>query len=173
MNQNQEISSNRGTVLWGVNRLRSDALVALLDDLTVQERNGISDSQCNQVKIALGFLVNSATAIPDENGWWRTTIWQELQEFLEIYEKWNSHSGNGDESVKRRRIALKKLRGKRNRIATKIRKHQFIIQSELDLKLVESMYDALGKLAKAFPDVFVQLGAAVSRFRQGIDKKDE
>lgn len=170
MNQNVQLETHRGTIVWGINRLRSDALVSLLDDLTARETTGIQQIQCDQVKLALGYLVNSATVIPDDRGWWRSTIWQELQDFLDIYETWNSHSGDHPQSVADRKAALKKLRRKRNRIATKIRKHQFVIQSELDLKLVESMYEALGRLAKAFPDVFVELGSAVARFRAGIEK---
>lgn len=173
MNQQVQLDARRGSVVWGVNRFRSDALSSLLDDLLVQEHSGILEQQCNQVKIALGFLVNKATSIPDSRGfWWRTTIWEELQDFLDIYEKWNSHYGDDLDSVKKRKVALRKLRAKRNRIATKIRKHQHVIQSELDLKLVEDMYEALGKLTKAFPDLFVELGAAVARFYAGIEKKD-
>ena len=113
-NSSARLNSNRGTALWGVNRLRSDALVSLLDDLTVQEKHGIQESQCNQVQVALGFLVNSATAIPDESSWWRSAIWQELQDFLDIYVKWNSHRGADEGAVRNRRAALRKLRSKRS-----------------------------------------------------------
>lgn len=169
MNNAIQLDARRGTAVWGANRFRSDALASLLDDLTVRESKGLNEKECGAVKIALGFLVNSATTIPDK-AWWRTTIWEELQDFLDIYETWNNEHGDSKDSITRRQCALKKLRAKRNRIATKVRHHQLIIQSELDLKLIKDMYGALGKLANTFPDIFIQLGEAVSRFYYVLDK---
>lgn len=168
----QKLDASRGTAVWGINRWRSDALVSLLDDLMDREEEGLEHYQCKQVQIALGYLVNAATSIPDD-AWWRGTIWRELQEFSDAYERWNSHEGKDAELVKRRKQALVALRKRRNRIATKIRKHQYIIQNELDLKLVDDMYRALGALPTAFPELFKKLGSAVRRFRSGANDDDK
>lgn len=158
-----EVIAERGSVLWGVNRFRSDALVSLLDDLVALEDVGLEEPLCKKVKNALARVTNAATALPD-NAWWKRQVWKELQDFGIIYEEWNGIDGLGKEKQEAREKKLRKLREKRNKIATKIRKNQFILQNELDLKLVRDGYEALGDLAKALPDLFKNLAAAVGRF---------
>ncbi|MGI9105821.1 MAG: hypothetical protein ACR2G4_06195 [Pyrinomonadaceae bacterium] len=59
------IAAQRGTPLWAFKRLREDALVMLMNDLVNAQNYGLTDEQCNQVKLALGQVVNCASAIPD------------------------------------------------------------------------------------------------------------
>jgi hypothetical protein len=153
-----------GTVEWGVNRLRSDALVALLDDLVTLERVGLEEERCVVVRASLARVTNAATAIPD-GAWWKTTVWKEFQRFEDLYRQWNDVNGTNPDSVKARAAMLRKLRDRRNRISRKIRHNQFILKNELDLQLVRDSYEALGTVAKAFPEVFKQLGAAIARFQ--------
>ena len=157
------VDGSRGTVVWGINWFRADALARLLDDLQEQEKAGYAKPTCEHVQLALGKLVNSATTIPD-GSWWRSAIWEELQDFCDIYERWNNHEGFAPEKVKARKAELRALRNKRNRIARKIRGNQFIIQNELDLKLIDAMYDSLSELPKLFPDIFKALASAIKRF---------
>ncbi len=42
----------------------------------------------------------------------------------------------------------------RNLLATRQRKNQHILQSEVDLKLVNDLYGACGELAKSMPTLF-------------------
>lgn len=158
-----DISVEKGSVLWSVNRFRSDALGSLLDDLVVLEDYGLNETLCKKVRMALARITNAATELPD-NAWWKRQIWKELQSFETIYEQWNNIDGEGEEKRKARKEKLRQLRKKRNKIATKIRKNQFIIQNELDLKLVRDGYEALGDLSRALPDLFKNLAAAVGRF---------
>ena len=110
-------------------------------------------SNATKSKIALGEIVNVASSIPD-GSWFRGSIWKELQDFADIYHNWNSHYGNDPAIVQRRQEELRNLRAKRNRIARRIRKNQFVLQNELDLQLVEDMYAAFGKLAHSLPWCF-------------------
>lgn len=159
------VDASRGTPLWGINLFRADALSQLMNDLLHREKLGLLDEQCEKVKLALGEIVNVASSIPD-GSWFGGAIWQELQDFADIYANWNSHYGNDPAIVQRRQSELRKLRGKRNRIARRIRKNQHVLQNELDLRLVDDMYAAFGKLVHALPEVFVNLAKAIERFAE-------
>src|SRR4051794_6039130 len=87
-----QLSAERGTTVWAVNSLRSDALVALLDDLVALEDFGLEEDRCVLVRKALAKLTNAATGIPD-GSWWRRQIYQELQDFEALYAGWNDVNG--------------------------------------------------------------------------------
>ena len=163
MSNELTIDASRGTGLWGINLFRADALSQLMNDLLYREKVGLHDEQCDKVKLALGEIVNLASSIPD-GSWFRGTIWEELQDFADIYTHWNSHYGNDPAIIQRRQDELRKLRNKRNRIARKIRKNQHVLQNELDLQLIDNMYAAFGKLVQSLPEVFVNLAKAIERF---------
>jgi hypothetical protein len=165
MGQELEQIGQKGTVVWGINRLRSDALAALLDDLVLLESSGLDEQHCRAVRRSLARFTNAATSIPD-GSWWKRQIWQELQDFEVIYEQWNNVPGTDSYCIDERAKKLKQLRKKRNKIATKIRNNQYILQNELDLKLVHDSYEALGDLVKALPSIFKNLAAAVNRFNK-------
>ena len=158
-----KLDARRGTVIWGFNRFRSDALVQLLNDLLEKENEGLSDNHCEHVTKALGQVVNLATAIPD-GSWFKSAVWKELQDFEKLYQEWNSHTG--EDALRKRKKTLQSLRKKRNRIAKRIRRNQFILENELDLKLIEDMYGAFGQVTRALPDIFRNLAGAVGRFQK-------
>ena len=153
----------RGTPIWGINAFRSDGLSRLLDDLVDLERHGLQRKECDQVKAALEKIASRAAAIPD-GSFWRRTIYKEFEAFAEIYEEWNSREGHDNNSIEHRRYALRKLRQARNSIATRIRKNQFILQNELDLMLVEGMYNALRDLTATLPEIFKNVAQAIARY---------
>jgi hypothetical protein len=157
------VDASRGTVVWGFNRFRSDALVQLLNDLLDLERVGLSDEDgtCGQVKNALGKVVNVATAFPD-GSWLRGSVWSELSKFEQLYIEWNGH--DGPDATGKRKKTLQSMRKRRHRIAKTIRKNQYIIANELDLELIGDIYNALGDLTRALPDLFKNLAQAVGRF---------
>ncbi|WP_041598648.1 hypothetical protein [Hahella chejuensis] len=168
MTKKEGVDRRRGSTLWGINQFRSDALSQLLNDLLCRENVGFEDAQCDKVKQALGEIVNAATAIPDGN-FLQRTVWKEMQDFADIYARWNSHSGNDPKFIKRRQTELKKLRSKRNKIARRMRNNQRILEKELDLKFVEGIYGSMDDLVRALPEVFTNLAKAVERFSQRKD----
>lgn len=153
----------KGTSLWALNQFRTDILVSLMDDLVILENQGLSNEQCNLVQTALEIIVNRATALPDYS-FFKKSIWQILQKFEDTYRQWNEITGHDTISIEKRRKAIKKMRHFRNRLATKIRKNQFILAKELDLKLIKDFYDAFGELVKTLPAIFKELSKAVSRY---------
>ena len=161
------VNAVRGTNIWAINRFREDALVQLLNDLVDNERKGLGEN-CLHVQEALAKVVNAATKIPD-GAWWQGTIWGELQEFEKLYIKWNGHEGESADAAAHRRAALRKLRSRRNKIARKVRRNQFVLQNKLDLALVKDMYDAMGSLVTSLPEMFKNLATAVARFKLGLD----
>lgn len=157
------INAEVGTPLWGVNKLRADALGALLDDLLALERSGLKEEKCIKVQHALGRLTNAATGIPD-GSFWKRQVWKEFEIFEKVYFTWNSIEGERPENIAQRRAYLRKLRKRRSKIATRIRKNQYVIQNEIDLQVVKRGYEALGDLTEALPEIFTNLAKAVGRF---------
>lgn len=162
----ERFDPRRGTALWGMNRLREDALPHLLDDLLVLEQRGLDGPTCAQVKLAIGKIVNAATTIPD-GGLLKPVIWKQFAVFESLYHDWNSREGEDDEAAAHRRGMLQKLRKRRHKIAKSIRRNQHILANELDFKLIDACYDAVSDLTKAVPNLFVNLSKALLRFKVG------
>lgn len=55
---------------------------------------------------------------------------------------------------------------RRHKMATRIRKRQHILSKDLDLKVVDGMYEALAELPKALPDIFKNLSKAIGSYKQ-------
>ena len=163
MGDSTALDTSRGTVVWGINWVRQDALSRLLDDLLEQEKTGYPHETCGKVSEAIGKIANAASGLPDHS-WWRRSIVSELEGFLKIYEDWNNHEGEEQEKIDGRKKELKNLRAKRNKLATRIRKNQHIIQNDLDLSVIDSMYEALSDLVKSSPEIFKSLAKALSRY---------
>ena len=166
MNENTVLDASRGTVVWGANWFRQDALSRLLDDLLEQEKTGYPQETCDKVSEAIEKIANAASGLPD-NSWWRKSVLGELEGFLKIYIKWNNHEGEEQEKIEGRKKELKNLRAKRNKLATRIRKNQYIIQNDLDLGVIDSMYEALSGLVKSSPEIFKLLAKALKRYIDG------
>ena len=160
-----EVDASRGTVLWNVNRFRTDVLVSLLNDLSELEETGLEEHECRQVQSALAKMTNTATAVPDHSFWGRS-IWSQFKRFEEIYDEWNGHEGTGREIAKARRSSLQKLRSRRNRIASRIRKNQFLLQNELDGKMIKDLYEAFGALSNSLPELFRNVSRALSDIKK-------
>jgi hypothetical protein len=158
-----EVDASRGTVVWGFNKFRSDALVQLLNDLIARETSGLSDEQCQTVRVALSKVVGAATAIPD-GAWLKVAVWTSLQEFEQLYITWNSHAGINAPAERKR--TLKAMRRQRDRLSHKIRMNQLILAIESDAKLLDNVYRALGELSGSLPEVFRSLSGAISRFHK-------
>ncbi len=162
MERKKEINE-RGTLIWELNCLRSDLMPNLLDDLVSFEKKGLEEEQCDEVKKALSKLVNAAVAIPD-GSFLRKAIWNEFECFEKIYHAWNDDErGESDVARKHRKQQLENLRDQRHRIAKTIRKNYAILENELDLLLLKASHQAMADLVTAVPDLFKELGKAVSR----------
>jgi hypothetical protein len=159
------IPAERGTVVWAFKRMKEDALPALMDDLLEVQDSGIRVDQCKSIEIALGKMVNAATSIPDGN-LFRAAIWQVMQNFEKTYSSWNIPKGATPEAASHRRQELEALRKLRHKIAKKTRKHGHVLAENLDLRLMEEIYEALGDVVSSGPDIFKELSKAVARFAQ-------
>lgn len=145
------VDASRGTGLWALNQLRSDALPRLMEDLLYLESVGLPAENCQKVQTALKRMWIHAADIPD-----RTllpiSIQHDMERFLKTYEQWNDPQGTNAHSIQERQKALRKMVDRRHKMATRIRKRQHILSKELDLKVVDGMYEALAELPKALPD---------------------
>lgn len=156
----------RGTASWAFDRLREDALVQLLNDLVAAQRRGL-EKECDLVKAALAEIVNAATAIPDGSFLTRP-IWKDVKNFERSYWSWNDPKGRSIEAVEHRQKELERLRKLRHKIAKRARKNKAVLDHDLDIQLVRNVYEGLGKLVTAAPDLFKNVARAIERFNKAV-----
>lgn len=156
-------ATSRNTPAWAIDRFRSDALPRLLDDLAPVAGTGIAESECERVKSALNQIIDEASRLPD-GGLFRKAIWQHLQDFHDLYSRWNDVKGRGDTAKSRREEIVREIRACRNKIAKATRTNIHILNGELDLKLVDSFYRSLRTLVEGAPNLFANLAKAVGRY---------
>ncbi len=156
-------NDSRNTPIWAFDRLRSDAIPKLLDDMAAAEASGFPEATCQEIHSNLGALTNLATEIPDKSIF-RKSLWEHFEQLQKEYKLWNDISGNDADSVSRRKEQLKKVRRLRNKIATITRENRHILSRELDLKAIDSVYKGFNKLASGSPSLLRNLFAAISRY---------
>jgi hypothetical protein len=154
-----------GSIPHSLFHLRGPTLTALLDDLVVAEMNGLDDqTECKSVREILGMLVNSASGLG--GGFWIGVLHKDLEEFLDLYRKWNSHAG--PEAPKLRAETLRDLRNTRRRFTEKAGQYRGILSNELDKELFENVFKAIEHMCRQYPDKFPSLAKAVRNYRKGM-----
>ena len=167
-----QIELRHGGAIWALNRYREDALSAFLDDLVMRRDLGFTKKECDQVKTALDFGANRMAAIPD-GSFWGGSLLRAFETFQKEYANWNSHEGGDEKHALNRTAALRRLRRARQKLARRVRKSQHVLANDLDLRLIDAQYTALGKLVDSLPSVFGNLAKAVARFRKIIPPADD
>lgn len=159
----------RNSPAWALDRFRSDALPRLIEDLAPVEIAGISEDECRRVKSVLNSIIDEASMLPD-GGIFRRAIWQHLQEFHDLYAQWNDVTGSSKDAQNQRADVIRQIRDCRNKLAKAARTNAYILNRELDLKLVDSWYKSLRGLVESAPRIFLRLATAVARYftRRGI-----
>lgn len=160
--QKQELDTKRGSVLWHFNQFRSDLLVALMDDLVEHQETGLDEDDCDQVLKGLAKMVNWASAFPD-GSFLRRSVYQEMQEFEKSFQNWCAIKGDRSAKQRERQKVLQQMRKFRNRLSRKARQNQFILDQELDLKLIDSLYDILHGISQSVPNFFTALTKALEK----------
>lgn len=153
----------RNSPAWAIDRFRADALFQIMNDLKPVGDVGIPDHECQKVKLALSEIIDAASSLPD-GGVFRKAVWQHLQEYHDLYAKWNNIEGTSSDSKLKRHQVIVDLRDCRNRIAKATRLNIHILNKELDLALIDGWYKSLRKLVETTPRLFSQLGRAVERY---------
>lgn len=158
------VDATRGTAIWGINRLRSDLLPALLADLAKREIEGIESEQCLRVAKTLAQLAESAPALAAGEAAWKTALHADLTAFQEAFVAHNMDLENKDEAIKNRVVTLAQLRTIRQKLSVRVRRNLNTIEREVDIRAVKSMFAPFRDLATEFPDTLPQVGGAVARF---------
>ncbi|MEJ6404945.1 hypothetical protein [Yoonia sp. 2307UL14-13] len=162
----------RNTSVWALNRLREDALPRLIDDLKGQHEEGIPENICDEVKAAHREILDLASTIPDQ-ALFRRSILPLLERYCDLYIQWNDIDGNDDSARKRRAELVKKIRKARLALATQVRKNMHVLENELDISLIDSMYKALNGIVQAAPKLFEKLSGAVTRYMNRREDQSE
>jgi hypothetical protein len=158
-----EVSYPRNTSVWAFDRLRSDAIPHLLDDLRGCHLEGIPEELCMKIRAMHQGLLDLAATIPDDK-LLRGSILESLQKYADCYVAWNDIRGNEPHHRTERDAAVRKIRDARQTLAATIRQNNYAISENIDLKQVDAMYAALEGLTKSAPRVFIRLGQAVARY---------
>jgi len=155
----------QGTSIWGFNKFKQDALVKLMLDLHQLEYDGLNDEQNQIITDALEKISISLSEIPDDF-LFRSSIMSAFDKFKDEYIAWTEVKGSDWEALRKRREIMEKMKKRRHKLAAITRKNQYILSENLDLKLIENIYEALGSIPNALPDLFRNLGSAVNNFLQ-------
>lgn len=148
-----------------IESIRRYQMSALLDDLHALEGEGLVKEDCDLVKAALASVASAAAEIPD-GSFWSGTILGEAERVYDAYEKWNGVEGTDRKVAIGRKSALRKLRRTRQRLARRIHLNQYVLQTELDKKLVADMYNAFGKIVENAPTIFNELSKSIAESKK-------
>ena len=168
----QPADTSIGTEIWAFNRFRQDALSQFLKDILALEKTGIEEEDCEKIRDSLQQISVDASSIPDGT-YFSKAIYCEIDDFRKAYTKWNNVNGSNEIAIKDRNIAFEALKKKRHKISKKTRKHQHVLANDLDLKVVDNMYDSFNGLVSLLPNVFNNLGNAVARYHSGKSKAEK
>lgn len=160
-----EFSAARGTTLYAYNYYKANVLTSLLNDLIALENEGIAEDYCKIVKRSLGNFVNATTEVP-KGGFLTGALSREVEEFEELYSKWNDVRGKDEDAIKERRKLLKKLRKSRQDITDKMRSLQVEMFLGLDRVILVSTYRAIADLIQAAPNIFKNLSEALVEYNK-------
>lgn len=170
--QPRTVDNTRGSTLWHFNYFRQRILTKLLDDLYDLESTGMDDNICHRIQTFLEYFSNAATDIPD-GGFMTGPIYKDIEKFTNLFIDWNKIKGGDEESQRKRRSARLKLKEQRQVITNKARRLQYELDNNLDQKLLEAGYRAIGDLTTLVPDLLNNLTRSFNEFvkRGGSDIK--
>jgi hypothetical protein len=134
----------------------------LLDDLADLEQLWLNDEHCRLVKVAISRIASAASEIPD-CGFFKRSILDEVEQFSEVYDRWNGHRGTHSRNIEGRKSALKKLRKARQRIAKRIYINQYVLENDLDVKLLEATHMAFVDLVRSGPALFKGIAVTLEK----------
>jgi hypothetical protein len=161
--QSREVNSTRGSTLWSFNYFRKNVLTNLLDDLYDLEASGLKDDICRKIQDFLEHFGNAATDIP-AGGFMTGPIYRDIEKFTNLYVSWNDIKGEDEESHRKRRSARLRLKEQRQIITNKARRLQYELDNNLDQKLLEAGYRAIGDLTTLVPDLLNNLTQSFNEF---------
>jgi hypothetical protein len=156
---------------WAIWHIKAIGLPRLLDDLERLERTGFPEEKCKLVRSALTEMIRVTDQA--EDSFWRPCVSGELQQFLDVYIKWNSRKEGADlvdrlhrrQQLEQMRLLRKKMSGnmKRERADRSAGAQQDILGKD-DYGLGQVVYEQLKKLAESDRTTFKILKTAVDAF---------
>jgi len=166
------VDNTRGSTLWSFNYFRMNILTSLLNDLYDLEFNGLEDDICQKIQASLEYFGNAATDIP-EGGFMTGPIYKDIEKFTNTYIDWNKIKGDDNDSRQKRKSTRLKLKKQRQTITNKARRLQYELDNNLDQKLLEAGYRAIGDLTTLVPDLLNNLTQSFNEFvkRRGKELK--
>lgn len=161
--QPRNVDNTRGSTLWSFNHFRKNILTNLLNDLYNLEASGLDDEICKKIQAFLEYFGNASTEIP-RGGFMTGPLYKDIEKFGDLYESWNNIKGESEESAGKRREVRLKLKKQRQTITNKSRKLQYELDNNLDQKLLEAGYRAIGDLTTLVPDLLNNLTQSFNEF---------
>jgi hypothetical protein len=167
-NKKAPFDATRGSPVWAFERFTQEALSNFLRDLLHAEKDGFTAVQCDRTQVALRDLRIGATEFPDHT-WFSNSIASEMERFESLYVQWNHNPAQiRSEAIAHRQKHWNKLADSRHRITTRVRRNKAKLADELDLAAMKAFYGSFDDLAKALPDIFVNLSKATASFAKKL-----
>lgn len=160
----RNVDNTRGSHLWAYNHFRINILTSLLNDLIEMENEGLTEEYCSQVRKSLEYFINASTNVPQGGFLSGGPLYKEIESFSETYTAWNDINGKSPENTKYRRKLVGELRKKRQKITDKVRKLQYELDNNLDQKILEETYNAIGNLVNMVPNLFKNLSSSYKTY---------
>lgn len=158
-----EFNARRGSPLWALNRLRSDAFSQLIEDLKLQEKSGIPDNVCVAVKNDLLCVIKALGGIPIHLSHGKT-LEETVSKFSQVYSEWNDVKGSSENDVQDRRSLILRLSRSRDRISKVVRSSSFLLGVGLSEETVDVAFQEQIDLVEKYPEIFPNMSKSVNRF---------
>lgn len=161
--QPRTVDNTRGSMLWSFNYFRQSILTNLLDDLYDLESTGMDDKVSAKIQAFLEYFGDAATDIPD-GGFMTGPIYKDIEKFTTIFVDWSKIEGEDEGNRQKRRSVRLKLKEQRQVITNKARRLQYELDNNLDQKLLEAGYRAIGDAITLVPDLLNNLTRSFNEF---------
>ncbi|MBT1698377.1 hypothetical protein KK083_15920 [Fulvivirgaceae bacterium PWU4] len=161
------LNARKGSPLWVLNRIKSDALSKLIADIEFVSKTGYPDNIADAVMRDLNLLYDEVLDLPalyEGNAELRNLF----TDFLNTFKSWRTITNAQPFAEQRRNKLSLKLSGIRENIARHLSQTQKSLSYNVADVNPENFINLLG-ITEEFPDLFPNLKKATKKIKRGID----
>ena len=157
----------RGSIGWAFNYLRKELLTGLISDLNSFNQYELPEITCNQIQNSLKSFSEEFDTRP-RKGWVGKPLNVLLDDFRFAYKNWNNIKGDDATAFSDRKMWLKELVRKRDKISRRLRKHQNILKLDTvdDAVYLNKVINSFEEIAERDPKTFQWVSRSVIRFKK-------
>jgi V8-like Glu-specific endopeptidase len=159
----------RGNASWKLEFFRSNAMTALLDDLSDREDDGLEPPECGIIVRSLDKIANAMSDF-EEIAFWDIPLHQDIEKFQAIYRNWNGYE-RGQAGASERREALKRLRDQRRKLSDRLRAFRGVVNqpafyTQADENMFDRIFSTFEQVASEYPDKFRNIRGQLLEYKK-------